>query len=243
MKYRSSYKKYSVSRRYGKRRVLRVVVRYYGGKDKLTPVLIKNMKQLVERFDCNVYGELCAGGARTLLNLPHGLFDKKIYNEFSLGLCKLFSCVKNQQLCSSLIEILHKLPYNKALFEYARINRDKPELDILSSAALTYANIMQSRNADAHNFKLGDNEISNKSVIRQYYKQIDRIKRCTEVLADTTIINGNMFTMLEQLNNYRNVLAYIDPSYHPLTRADGALDIYPYEMTQVEHIKMVEMLL
>lgn len=252
MKYRGCYSKYfkghkknylkykrTSNRAYG----IRGIIRYYGGKHKLSPKLIKIIKLLAVRYGCNVYAELCGGGARTLLNIPNDVFMFKIYNEYSLGLCRLFSCVKDEEQCVRLIELLHKIEYNKKIFEYAKNNKDSNEIDTLTGAALTYISTMQSRNADMENFKLGKDKFINRITIYQYYKQIDRIRNCTKLLEDTTIINGDMRNMLEQLSNEGNVLCYIDPPYHPATRAVGSKDIYPYELTREEHQEMVEILL
>lgn len=208
------------------------LIRYYGGKYFQTPKYIPYIKKLAIENQCHTYVEATAGGARTLINLPSNLFKQKIYNEFDLGLCRLFQCVQDKEKVEKLISVLKKLPCNKEYFEWAKKNRSNPDNDIVTSGALAYICAMQSMNANMKSFK----------IVEEYYNAIDKIRLITPVLKNTIIMSADFRDVLERLWD-KHILKFIDPPYHPKTRNQGALDIYPCELTEADHREMVQLLI
>lgn len=239
MKYNIGYK----SRRFNFLSKTKSIISYFGGKYYLASKLNEIFSILGEWYGCDIYGELCGGGARCLLNLSEDIFKVKIYNDISIGLCNLFTCVKDKQLCEELKQLLNSLPFEKSLFEFACKNKDSIELDKLYRAALTYINVMQSYNAGMQIFKLGENERVNEILIKQYYNKINRIDRCTESLKNTIIINGDFRDRLAEFKSYKNMLVYLDVPYHPITIAKASGKTYPYVLTREEHQELVKILL
>lgn len=216
------------------------LIRYYGGKYFQTPKYIPYITSLALENQCHGYVEATAGGARTLLNIPTNLFNVKVYNEFDLGLCKLFQCVQEKNTVEELIKFLKQAPYNKEYFQWAKNNRNNTSYDKVTNAALTYICAMQSRSADMKNFKLGDDNIHES--ISDYYNYIDNIRKITPLLKNTYIISADFRDVLEKLSD-KNILKFIDPPYHPITRIKSALDIYPCELSIADHKEMVGILM
>lgn len=230
-------------RRYNANRALYLsLIRYFGGKYVLTPKILVILGKIADALECNGYAEITAGGARTLLNLPRNRYSYKLYNEFDLGLCRLFTCVQSQQMAGKLINMLEELHYDKQLFDYSKEHRSDTGIDCLTSGALTYICAMQSRNADLENFKLGGNEQTNIAIMRQYYNQVKRIARITPALQGVDIICGDFRNLLESFNGNQKIMKFLDPPYHPVTRAKGTLNIYPCELTIADHQEMVSIL-
>ncbi|HAN09596.1 MAG TPA: hypothetical protein DCP90_03170 [Clostridiales bacterium] len=222
--------------------MLRCIIRYYGGKNGLAPIIIDEICRIAKEYQCDRLAELCGGGARVLLNVPDAIFKGKLYNDYSVGLCRLFECVKEEKMCKVLISVLKKMPYNKEMFKYAKENMNNTNLDILSSAVYTYIAVMQSWNANMKDFKMSYAEEKNsedrEEAVETYYKQIDRIAGCTDTLQNTKIVNERMEKVLTGIKHMKNAIVYLDPSYHK-----GAIKVYPYEMTREDHKKMVQLLL
>lgn len=218
------------------------LVRYYGGKYYQTPSYISPIIELAKANHCHGYIEVTAGGARTLLNLPKNLFNCKVYNEFDLGLCKLFACVQDKVKAEELIRFLKNAPYDKAFFEWAKTNRKNLNDDLVIDAALTYICIMQSRNGDMEHFNLGRDQISHKESRDRFYHRIDTIRKITPVLQNTVITSADFRDVLETFQMDKHIIKFIDPPYHPMTRARGALDVYPCELSRADHKGMVDIL-
>jgi site-specific DNA-adenine methylase len=101
---------------------------------------------------------------------------------------------------------------------------------------------MQSRNGDMEQFNLGSDAESNEKIVSSFYRGIDKIQNVTPVLKDTTITSVDFRDVLELYQNDKQILKFIDPPYHPITRSSSALDIYPCELTIADHKEMVKIL-
>lgn len=220
------------------RKGLLSLIRYYGGKYHQTPKYIPYILELANENKCYGYVEATGGGARTLLNLPKGQFSTKVYNEFDLGLCKLFKCVQNPSIVEELIRFLKYAPYDEGYFEWAKKKRNSVDCELVTSAALTYICAMQSRDGNMNDFKSAKDESTN----IKYYKNIDRIRRITPALKDTVIMSADFRDMLEKFQDDKHILKFVDPPYHPSTRNRDALDVYSCELTIADHREMVNIL-
>ncbi len=222
--------------------VMLSLIKYYGGKYFQTPDYIPHIVKLAKEQQAHGYIECTAGGARTLLNLPKNLFSCKVYNEFDIGLCNLFACVKDKNHAEELIRFLRRTPYDKDYFEWAKKERNNRNFDLVTSAALTYIVAMQSRDGDMEHFRLGKDAALNERFIKLYYNSVRRIGRVTPVLQDTVIMSADFRDVLEQFHNDKHIIKFIDPPYHPVTRSNKALEIYPCELTIADHKEMVSLL-
>lgn len=223
-------------------RVLLSLIKYYGGKYNQTPLYLPHIISLAKEMQCYGFVECTAGGARTLLNLPKNLFRCKVYNEFDVGLCRLFACVKEKSFAEELVKFLRKTPYDKEYFEWAKTQRNNPNFDIVTSAALTYICAMQSRDGDMEHFRWSEDEALNERFIKLYYNSIAKIIKITPALQDTVIMSADFRDVLQKFQKDEHIIKFIDPPYHPITRSNKALDIYPCELTIADHKEMVDIL-
>lgn len=230
---------------------LQSLIPYWGGKYMQCKKEVEYILEIIQNNKAYGYVEICGGGAHTLLSLPRYLVSHRWYNEVDFGLCQLFHCVQNYDTAWQLIRLLKEIPYNYEFFKYARDNRSNPDIDMLTSAAFTYICAKQSRSSDLHTYRLTttigghpideDCVLENLATKRQYYAGLNDIVRYTEILEGVTITSIDFRDILESLKS-KHIVTFCDPPYHPITRHQGSLEIYPGELTRADHIEMVDIL-
>ena len=99
------------------------VMPYYGGKDKLNPLII----DMLDYKNTDIYIEPFAGGARTLLNKPAHKIE--IINDLSVGITTLYTVLTSESDTMNLMELLYQTEYSKESFQKALEYRNNYETD------------------------------------------------------------------------------------------------------------------
>lgn len=227
------------------------IIKKYGGKYMQIPYINKYIREIAEKNQCHTFMELTGGGGRTILNLPKFRvgdnmydFSRKIYNEYDLGLCNMFRCVKDETKVRKLRDLLVELGRNEEIYEYAIMTKDDPNIDELISAAFTYIAAMQSWSGTCKKgaFVKGKNKEQRIKLEKDYFRRVDRLIIDQKALRDIEIINGDYKILLDKHGHDEKVLKYIDPPYHPITRNKDVLDVYDFEWSDQMHKELVSKL-
>lgn len=179
-----------------------------GGKYHLIDELVPIIEWCADTYHLNGYLELCGGGARCLLNISTTKFHYRLYNDISLGLSKLFACLRNPQLTKQMINLLLQLEYNEENFDLARELYDREETDVVTAGAYTYLLAQQSR---AGNMKTFDRISQQQN--QYYYSNIYGLQSYSVILKGVDVTCGDALSLLKEHASRHNYFCYLDVPY------------------------------
>jgi len=203
-------------------------LRYYGGK---TLILKKLLMLLPERRQG--YVEVFGGGAVLLFAKPPEKFE--VYNDIDSDLVNFFRVLRDEEKSRKFAEKLQYAIYSREEFKYAKESFDKVE-DEVDRALMFYVVIKMSING-----RVGSGwsyALKGKSEGRSQLEfDVDRVR---ERLRKVQIENLDYRELIDKYDR-EGLLFYMDPPYVHSTRV--SVDAYRYEMSEREHVELVERLL
>lgn len=198
--------------------------------------MVQYIKKIAEINDADTYIEIFGGGGKCILNLDTLGFKFKtaLYNELDRGLCSLFEVVQEPELCRLLYQTLKSQKCSKKLFDFCKENINNEDNNALEKAYMTYVLYNLSYNGEGKSY-VAKNEDG-------YYRSLERLLEAHKHLENVRVSNKDGMDLLRKYGSNPKVVKYLDPPYHPATRAQGALDIYQNEMNIQQHKEMVDLL-
>ena len=217
------------------------LVRYYGGRYKQLGSTLPFIEMVASENNAHTYIECFGGGGKCVLNLDtlDHRFDRAIYNEWDKGMCRLFEVVANQETCKQLAEKLKLLDYSMEAFNYCKLHRLDKENSLLDIAFMTFVLCQLSYNASMDSFRHDNNQSEYEQA---YLNSVERLNYAAEHLQGVEVINGDYEDLMKIYGSDAQVLKYLDPPFHPVTRGIGATNVYQNELSREQHQEMVELL-
>ncbi|QSO50161.1 DNA adenine methylase [Alicyclobacillus curvatus] len=202
----------------------RSVISYIGGKFQVIENIVPVISYAAEAYGLSTYYEACGGGARMLLNLPSTIFERRIYNEVDLGLCKLFACIGDQRYLYDLQTMVENWGCSEEAFDHAKQarnferhmmaqGRNAFEMNMVEGAACAFAVAMMSRASDCVTFD--HSRVENKNRLRSYFNRVRELDLFYPTLAEVEVTHGDVFELLDTVQEHTDAFVYIDPPYVP----------------------------
>jgi DNA adenine methylase len=209
-------------------------ITWFGGKSHL----VKRLLAYTPKHQ--YYLELFGGGASLLLAKEPSEFE--IYNDIDEGLFNFWLVMHDKDKFEKFYEKV-KCTYNsRAIFNYAKENWEK-ENDEIERAYLWWIVAKMSfggRFGSSWGYTVTENSVT-KALVNtiDYLPEIH--KRLQMVQIDKKDWRECLKTYTEKTKwNYENSFIYMDPPYLASTRRSGK---YKYELTEKDHIELVEYLI
>jgi site-specific DNA-adenine methylase len=208
------------------------VTNWYGGKLRM----VSKLKALIPAH--KVYCEPFMGSAALLLNKVRS--EQEITCDLDSGMVCLMSTLTDAVKGHELVNKLCSLEYNEMLFNHAKEcqkNGYAGMNDIEKSVAV-YTLVSQSFNATGKGFSkklyksTSDYQRTIKLHLPQAYKRLQGV--------DIRYCNG--IDMLSKLADVEDAFVFADPPYCHELRGESATNIYGCEMSEMEHIRMLEIM-
>lgn len=207
---------------------------WYGGKyshlDWLLPLLP----------ECHHYCEPFGGSAAVLLNRKASPVET--YNDLDGEVCNFFKVLREQK--DRLIELIGLTPFSRE--EFALACQLDPELTDIERARRFYVRARQVRTGLAQTASVGrwanckDTSRSGMSgVVSRWLGGVEMLPFIAERLLRVQIENRPAEEVI-RLYDSKKTLFYCDPPYVHSTRGDS--NAYKYEMSDMEHIRLAEIL-
>ena len=204
--------------------------RWYGGK-------VRMLNELVSIIpEHKVYAEPFMGSASLLLN--HARSEVEIINDKDSELVHFMRMLADTTQTKSLFFRLNNLKFGKEVFEKALQHHKNGCLGLKATerAVNFYTLVTQS-------FHCGRKSFSVKAYkdTRAYQEDINfYLPKVQKRLQGVTIKNMDGIELLKELVENENVFAFVDPPYRPSLRGKGARNIYGCEMSEEDHIRLLE---
>jgi DNA adenine methylase len=217
--------------------VKRPILRYHGGKWRITPWIISYIP--VHK----IYVELFGGGGSVLLRKPRSYSE--LYNDLDGEIVNLFRIARDRG--DELREKLVLTPFSREEFILAYEPSDDPLEQARRTVARSYMGFGSSAATEGKSIK-GNNPLTG---FRSNTKRIggthagdwmnypDALVGIIERLQGVTIENKNALDIIPTHDSNETVF-YADPPYLPSVRDYG--NDYRYEMREEDHIQLAEKL-
>lgn len=210
-------------------------INWYGGKYYMA-------KNIIELFPVHkTYVEGFGGAGHILFRKTPS--DIEIYNDIHQGLYLLFKILRDENKSEKLIRQIQLTPYSREEFiECKKTWRD--ETDEIEKVRKFYTAIMQSVGATGDggwsyvksNSRRGMSQAVSKWLRNVDENMVDVIERLREI----QIENLDIIELIKKYDK-DTTLFYLDPPYIKETRKTK--EVYEHEMTEEQHIKLVDTLL
>lgn len=203
---------------------------WYGGKCRLVMALLACIPDYVTDFY-----EACAGSAVVTLNMTKRRVE--MVSDLDPEVVHLLSVMSDRQLGGQLVDRLLALPYSRDTFMEAKKAQANGyrELDDVAQAVAIFTLITQSFNNTRKVFRA-------KGPTRRAYAfaQLSNIPWVYERMAGVKVKSMDCVDVVEKVRDHPRAMVYLDLPYrHPL-RAKGARATYGHEMTDAEHVTVLE---
>ena len=215
---------------------------YFGGKSFLIHPILNQIETMAVQNHAHTFIDLFGGSGKVAMNVKRTChpFENIILNEFDESLVCLYKIMADPIASEELVKKLLTLEYTKETFNQCKtmIECDvyghtlNQELSDVEKAADAFFTCVASYNANRQKFT--DTHLS------LYKNRVNRLLHSHWRLTEVTPHQGDAINLLKHYGRDPRVIKYLDPPYHPVTRA--ALGIYACEMSRLEHIRLVEML-
>lgn len=178
-----------------------------------------------------------AGSDHPALNkkLTNGYLANSKWWGFALhyGMCCLMATTANNKAKEEMLEHLSKMEVTPETFKDCKKHREDKTLDRIQIAAMNYFLCQTSYNASTDSFKKNLD-------IAAYQSGLQRLREMQAPMEGILVTNDDYRTLFNKYGKDTKVLKYLDPPYHPCTRATA--EVYNHEMTQAQHKELVELL-
>lgn len=214
----------------------RAALRYYGGKWRLAPWIVKNLPPH------RVYVEPFCGAASVFFRKEPAYGE--VLNDLSGDIINYFRVLQSDRLRAWLKELLLLTPYSRA--EYNRAHEYAAE-PVENARRLLIRSMMgyHSDSVNSANSKSGFRNDCGRSWTlpvhnwRDYPLYIDQF---AARLRDAIIEQVDAFRLMEKWRDKTDYLWYIDPPYPHATRTAANKHKYVVEMSDAEHLQLIEVL-
>ena len=205
------------------------VLKYPGSKQRIAGWIISQMPQH------HSYLEPFLGSGAVLLNKPKSAIET--VNDLDLDVVTLFRLIRERP--EELARCLYATPYSRHEYEGALIQAD----DELEQVRRFLVRCWQGHGFKTNGKKVGwKNDVQGREAayaVRNWNRLPGRVMEVVERLKDVQIEQRPAVELIRRFN-HKGVLIYADPPYLLQTRS-GAM--YKYEMTDQDHIELLEALL
>lgn len=205
---------------------------WYGGKSRM----LKELKCLVP--NCDVYVEPFAGSMALLLNISRKKLE--IVNEYDANMAILLKIMADEVEGKKLVTRLCQLDYSKEVFEEAKKSKKNNFVGLtdMQIAETMFVLITQSFNSTRAGYSrhLYKNEFDYRSTLRLKLPQVYKRMKGVQVQ------NGDGVDLVEKMSKEESAFLFLDPPYRPSLRGKGATKVYPHEMTEEDHIRLLEII-
>lgn len=208
------------------------VTNWYGGKLRM----VSKLKALIPEH--KVYCEPFMGSLALLLNKVRS--EQEIACDMDAEMVCLMSTLANETMGQTLVEKLCALEYNEEVFNHAKECQKKSYvgMDDIEKAVAVYTLVSQSFNATRKGFskKLYKSKSDYQRTIKLHLPLA--FKRLQGV--DIRYCNG--IDMLAIYADDETAFVFADPPYRHKLRGKNAACIYGCEMSEEEHIRMLQII-
>lgn len=175
-----------------------------------------------------VYCEPCGGAASVLCTKSRSHLE--VYNDRDGDLVNFFRCLRDQP--RELLRLLRHTPFSRDEWKQCVETRRQLEMG-LERARRWYVAITQSFNANGgeHSWSGARLGLANVPTPERFRYRVRQLDRFAERIAGVQIDNLDWRDALERYDS-PDTCFYIDPPYHPSTRASGG---YEHEWTEEDH--------
>ena len=215
-----------------KTKVRRPVLRYHGGKWMLAPWIISHFP------DHRIYVEPFGGAASVLIRKPRAYAE--IYNDMDDDVVNLFRVLRSND-AQRLIDDLQKTPFSRSEFESAYGETD----DLVERARrLIIRSFMGFGSDGCTGKKTGFRANSNRSgstPAHDWANYSNAVFAIVERLSGCVIECRQAIDVMAQHDSL-NTLHYVDPPYIRSTRARPKRKNYKHEMSDDQHMQLLQFL-
>ena len=201
---------------------------YYGGKYSKLDFILPNLPK--SRMFVDVFG----GSASVILNKKPS--SQNIYNDINSRICTFFRQLRDNS--DELIRLLKLTPYSREEFEKSFDDGKFSDVEIARKffvhIAMTFNSIPINRIAG---WKV---PYEKKRYSLTYLNKVDNLELLVKRLRTIAIENSPAIETIKRYDN-KETLFYIDPPY-VFSERKYKSKIYDYEMTDEEHIELIELL-
>lgn len=209
------------------------LIKIHGGKYYIKDWVINNFPK---NYESMIYVEPFIGGGSILLNKKPSI--KEVVNDIDKELINIYQTLITDP--KELVNQLKTYNYNEETFEEALIDKNHPFDDNIDAACNEYIIKRMSRGGLGETFAWSDRLRGNKPGDENAWdNSIENLKHISNRLSNVIILNQDFKNILS-LYNSKDVFIYLDPPY--LQKVRSTFNNYKHEMSENEHIKMLEMI-
>lgn len=213
------------------------LMRYHGGKFRLASWI---MAHFPPQSVYDIYVEPFGGAAGVLLQMPRSYAE--VYNDLDDEVVTLFEVLRTPALRDRLVEHIMLTPYARREFEqaYHEVCEDPVEKArrLLIRAYMGFGSAGASR---GHSGFRTDTRRAYGTPQHHWQRLPSLIGNVAARLSGVLIENRDAISVLAQHDSPRT-LHYVDPPYLTATREKGHRSVYCHEMTDTQHLTLLEKL-
>ena len=195
-------------------------------------------KEITAMFpEHHTYVEVFGGGGSILFHKRPSAVE--VYNDLDSDLVNLFRVLRDN--AEELQAKLELTPYSREEFYFCRDHFE--EGDNVERARRYFTKIRQSFSGNSMDWSSSMTQ-SRGGMASTNSKVIGAINRMPEICARLRAVQIENVDFKRIISRYDtpNTLFYIDPPYLPETRAKGSANVYRHEMSQDDHLDLLNML-
>ena len=217
----------------GRKMKLRPPVKIHGGKYYLSEWIIQHFPENYTELD---FLEAYTGGGSVLINKAKSRME--VLNDIEEDLIQIYRALRDEP--GMFIGRLKRVKYCESTFDRALKKQDGKWGDYMDQAVNEFILRRMSRGGMKKSFAWSDRTRGGQpGDVNAWNTIIKMLPLIAERLAHVHILNQPALETLKVFNN-DDALVYVDPPYLPDART--ANDIYAYEMSTEDHIKLSNIL-
>ena len=211
------------------------IMRYFGGKFRMAEWIISHFPKHT------TYVEPFGGAASILLQKPRSYAE--VYNDMDNQIVTVFRVFQDQQKALELERLIKLTPYSRKEFEKA-FTKNESDNDIEIARKVLIRSMMGFGSSGATKGATGFRCDSKRhySLVAHLWKDYpQKIQMFTDRLQGIIIENRPAVDIINQ-HDGKDVLHYLDPPYVFGTRVMGGNKYYRHEMTDEQHIELLDLI-
>lgn len=215
-------------------------LRWYGGKYYLAAKIVA----VIARVPHQTYVEPYGGAASVLLNKEPSPVD--VWNDVDGRLVNFFRVLRDPASRGKLLEALSLTPFARG--EFAECCQNPEDDDPIESARRFFVLCQQSMSSTGAKERITSGMwaksvgVSRRGMSQnasRWWGNIEGLSAVAEKFARVQIESMDAMSLFSQYDR-ANVLFYLDPPYVVSSRAAGARQVYKHEMTNEQHVEMLD---
>lgn len=208
------------------------VIGYMGSKSRAYPLLQKYIEIKTKTF-VDVFG----GSGIVSIKRPSNLSEIKVYNDYDSSIVDLFKVIQDDELYQKFYHLLKYTMYSSSEFK-----KWKPKLKsdcIFERAVGKY--ISHNQGFGGGNSSWGISRNPDNKAARGFHNKFNDLNNKKDIIDQWVIENLNCIECISKYDN-KDTLIYCDPPY-VMTARKGQSKMYNNEMTDDQHIELIDTLL